>query len=43
VLGSIEERLLMIPAELEPHRTRLIELLDELRRSLNKNGVEDEE
>ena len=42
VLGCIEERLLMIPMtdDLEPHRTRLLELLDELKRSVGKDGDE---
>lgn len=46
IWGAINERLLMLPQteELEPHRTRLEELLDELRRSLAiKNGVESDE
>ena len=42
VLGCIEERLLMIPIadDLEPHRTRLLELLDELKRSVGKEESE---
>jgi hypothetical protein len=42
VLGCIEERLSMIPMteDLEPHRARLEELLDELRRSLGKDESE---
>lgn len=45
VLGCIDERLLMIPLtdDLEPHRVRLTELLDELRRSLGKNTESDTE
>lgn len=40
VLACLEERLCMIPMtdDIEPHRTRLMELLSELRRSLNKNA-----
>lgn len=45
VLGAMNERLLAIPMtdELECHRTRLLELLDELQRSLNKDNGGDGE
>lgn len=44
VMACLTERLFMIPMtdDIEPHRARLIELIDELGRAISKNAPESE-